>query len=113
MDTGIKMQKRIKFSWLFLPLSILIFLAFALFIERSGIPYTVNPNPSTFLEPLPALVASDDEERSTADLDCLVLYDSKSGFYKKSLDTVTAALDSMKVPNSKMSTSLAGTCTVN
>jgi hypothetical protein len=98
MDTGIKMQKRINFSWLFLPLSILIFLAFALFIERSGIPYTVYPNPSTYLEPLPALAANIGEGWGATDADCLVLFDSKSSFNQGSLHTVTAALDSMKVP---------------
>ena len=102
MDTGIKMQNKTGFSLLFLPLSILIFLAFALFIERSGIPYTVSQKPSTFLEPLPALAASGSEEQYADNVDCLVLFDSKSSFKNVSLDTVTAALDSMKVPYSKM-----------
>ena len=98
MDTGIKMQKRIGFSWLFLPLSILIFLAFALFIERSGIPYTVTSNPSTYLEPLPVLAANVGEDLGAADADCLVLFDSKSIVKKESFETITAALDSMKIP---------------
>ena len=98
MGTGMKMQKKISFSWLFLPLSILIFLAFALFIERSGIPYTVSPNPSKFLDPLPTLDADSGKDQYVANVDCLVLYDSKSIVRKESFDTVTAALDSMKIP---------------
>jgi len=74
-----------------------------LFVERSGISYTVSQKSSSFLEPLPAIAASGGEEQSTADADCLVLYDSKSSFHKESLNNITATLDSMKVPNSKMS----------
>ena len=102
MGTGLKMQKKISFSWLFLPLSILVFLAFALFVERSGISYTVSQKPSAFLEPLPALSNTDPEEKPGADADCLILYNSKSSFNQGSLDTVTAVLASMKVPYSVM-----------
>ena len=100
MGTDVKMQKKIRFSWLFLPLSILIFIAFALFVERSGISYPVSQKPSIYLEPLPALEANGGEDQYAANTDCLVLYDSKSSFNKGSLDTVTAAFDSMKVPYS-------------
>jgi len=101
MGTGVKMQKKIRFSWLFLPLSVLIFIAFALFVERSGISYTVSQKPSIFLDPIPALAANGGEDQYAADTDCLVLYDSKSSFDKGSLNTVTAALGSMKVPYSR------------
>jgi len=102
MGTGIKMQKRVSFSWLFLPLSILVFLAFALFVERSGVSYTISQKPSIFLEPLPALTVNGSEKQLTANADCLVLLDSKSSFNQGSLDTVTAVLASMKVPYSVM-----------
>ena len=98
MGTGVKMQKKINFSWLFLPLSILVFLAFALFVERSGISYTVSQKPSAFLEPLHAAAANSSIEQAEAKASCLVLYDSNSIVKKESFDTVTAALDSMKIP---------------
>jgi len=101
MGTGVKMRKNINFSWLFLPLSVLIFTAFALFVERSGISYPVSQKPSVFLDPLPTLAADVGEDQNAANADCLILYDSKSGFNKGSLDTATAALGSMKVPFSK------------
>jgi len=102
-----KTQKKIGFSWLFLPLSILVFLAFALFVERSGISYTISQKPSAFLEPLPVLSNTNSEELSGADVDCLILYNSISGFNQGSLDTVTAALDSMKIRFTKMDISLS------
>ncbi len=102
MGTGVAMHKRISFSWLLIPASILIFLAFALFVERSGLSYTISQKPSIFLEPLPALTANGGEEQRAANADCLVLYDSKSSFEKGSLETVTAAFNSMKVPYSEM-----------
>jgi len=98
VGTGVKMQKKINFSWLFLPLSILLFLAFALFVERSGISYTVSQKPSAFLEPLHAAAANSSIEQAEAKASCLVLYDSNSIVKKESFDTVTAALDSMKIP---------------
>ena len=97
MGAGVNMQKKINFSWLFLPLSILLFLAFALFVERSGVSYTISQKPSAFLEPLPALSNTDPEEKPGADADCLILYNSKNLFNQDSLGTVTAALDSMRI----------------
>jgi len=99
------MRKKISFSWLFLPLSVLIFLAFVLFVERSGISYTGSQEPPSFLEPLPVLAANGSEDQSAIVSDCLVLFDSKSSFHKQSLNTITAALSSMKVPYSEMSVS--------
>lgn len=98
MGAGVKMQKKIRFSWLFLPLSILLFLAFALFVERSGISYTISQKPSAFLEPLPAVVANSSKEQTEPKATCLVLYDPNSIVKKESFDTVAAALDSMKIP---------------
>ncbi|MCD6577401.1 MAG: DUF2194 domain-containing protein [Anaerolineaceae bacterium] len=96
------MRRKIGFSWLFLPLSVLIFLAFALFVERSGIPYTHNQTPSNFLEPISTLSNTGNDEKHSINSDCLVLYDSTSTLNKGSLSTVTAALDSMKVPYYKL-----------
>ncbi|MDO9545177.1 MAG: DUF2194 domain-containing protein [Pelolinea sp.] len=99
------MKKRNGFSWLLLPLSILIFLAFALFIERSGISYTVSQNPSSFLSPLPTITNTNIEGISAAKPKCLVLFDSESGLKKGSFDTVLATLESMKVPHTEINVS--------
>ena len=93
------MQKRNGFSWLFIPLSILVFLAFALFIERSGVPYKVIQRPTTFLNPLLEVSGSNMDGVKAAQSKCLVLFDSESSLKKGSQNTVLATLESMKVPH--------------
>jgi len=102
MDKGVNMERKIGFSWLLLPLSVLIFLSFALFIERSGITYTVSHKPSNFLVPLSPASISSSLNKDTTDADTLVLKYSDSLIKKASLDTITAVLDSMKTPYSTL-----------
>lgn len=94
------MQRRTGFTWLFIPLSILIFLAFALFVERSGVPYKIIQGPSTFLSPLPGISSTNIEAINSVQSKCLVLFDSESSIKKGSQNTVLATLESMKVSHS-------------
>ena len=91
------MKKQASFSWLYIPLSILIFLAFALFIERSGISYTVSRKPLDFLDPITASGQNNQADPQARDVKCLVLEYPESIVDNLSLDTVITTLDSMKV----------------
>lgn len=87
------MKTTISFSRLILPLSILVFLAFVIFIERSGISYRPSEYPASFLE------ASDSENGISVlnDPKTLVLFNSE-GLAQQSYSTVSAVLESMKIP---------------
>ena len=91
-------QKKYGFSRLILPLSILVFLAFAMFVERSGISYKVRHKPSSFLDPLSSTAGIAAGEIAARESDCLVLVDSQGVGEMLSFQTVTSALDSMKIP---------------
>jgi len=92
------MKRKASFSWLYIPISILIFLAFALFIERSGISYEVKSRPIEFLPPLSSLEKDSIAFRDISDASTLVLSYSESSDLGKSFDTVSATLDNMKIP---------------
>ncbi|MCD6356337.1 MAG: DUF2194 domain-containing protein [Anaerolineaceae bacterium] len=97
------MRKNISFSWLIIPLSILIFLAFALFVERSSISYTVSKKPSEFLKPLSSSSNNNEtDNKKETEYGSLVLYDSSRKLEQGSFKTVTAVFDSMKIPYSIM-----------
>ena len=85
MDSGMKMHKKISFTWLLLPLSILIFLAFALFVERSGINYQISHKPSYFLKPMNEIPTAFIEQNPESESDCLILYDAQSQFQQTRL----------------------------
>jgi len=92
------MRQKASFSWLYIPISILIFLAFALFIERSGISYTVSHKPVEFLPPVSAAEAQMGSTFNSRETRCLILSYTDSVVQDKAYETVAAALDSMKVP---------------
>ena len=92
------MQRKIRFSWLFIPLSILVFLAFALFIERSGITYKVHQSPNNFLLPIDKEIAINISNNEQQKPTSLVLFDSESSLAKGSQATVLSVFDSMKIP---------------
>ena len=94
-------MKRATFSWLFIPLSILIFLAFALFIERSGISYTVSRKPIDFLDPLPSSDVMDNQHSTNIIHDCLILTYADSLVKDTAYKVVSATLNSMKIPYSQ------------
>jgi hypothetical protein len=96
------MERKISFSWLLIPISILLMLGFALFVERSGISYTVSQRPTHFLDPLPDISSV---ENSAIQPDCLILFDSEGNQKNSSYNTVIAALNSMKVPHTDVDVS--------
>ena len=95
MDRGVKMKKRTSFAWLFVPLLVLIFLSFALFVERKGISYTVSHKPTSFLGPVSeADVITNANE---VEPEILVLYDSDGLVRDNSYQVVAATLDNMSL----------------
>jgi len=96
MDRSVGLKKRTSFAWLFIPFLVLIFLSFALFIERKGISYTVSHKPASFLDPM----QEDEQFTPTEDVDpeILVLFDSGDIVGDTSYSTVAATLDNMAIP---------------
>jgi len=93
------MRQRSSFLWMALPLLVFFFLAFALFVERSGINYKVSVPPTDFLDPLTTeeyLLMT--EPDLTINKECLVLFDSEGFGGLGSFQTVVDTLDSMQVP---------------
>jgi hypothetical protein len=90
------MERKITFSWLLIPISILLLLGFALFVERSGISYTVSQRPTDFLDPTRGVYSDEKPDRQP---DCLILFDSEGNQTNSSYKTVVAAFDNMKVPH--------------
>ena len=92
------MKNRVTFAWLYIPLSILIFLAFALFVERSGISYPTSRKPVEFLEPLGLNDSAEKSPYSLREIKTLVLFSGDSVVQKRSYETVAATLESMRIP---------------
>ncbi len=103
------MKNRASFSWLYIPLSILIFLAFALFVERSGISYSASRKPIAFLEPLSSAESPELPAYNQRTTKTLVLSYGDSVVQKRSYETITAALDSMRVPYDHIDIARSGT----
>ena len=85
------LRERNAFSKLALPLSVLIFIAFALFVERSGITYSISHKPANFLDPVPPDSSMDTSETQTEYPQILFLYDSQGPVQaqiKSNLDAV-------------------------
>jgi len=84
-----------SFGWLFLPLISLLVLGFALFVERSGF-NTNSANPHMeFLEPLSEKTES--QEKSSLEIECLILYDSLGIEGGEISQNIIDALESMRV----------------
>jgi len=103
------MKNRASFSWLYIPLSILIFLAFALFVERSGISYSASRKPIAFLEPLSSAESPEIPAYNQRMTETLVLSYGDSVVQKRSYETITAALESMRVPYDHVDIARSGT----
>lgn len=88
------MDKRISFSRLILPLSILVFLSFAIFVERSGISYRITDSPTQFLDPLtePIDFAANQQIRT------VILAYPQGLAAESSLNTVSTVMNSMRIP---------------
>ncbi len=92
------MKKQATFSWLYVPLSVLIFLAFALFVERSGISYTVSRKPIEFLEPITTIEENSAAPQNNPASKTLVLSYADGIVKDRSFNTLKAVLKSMKTP---------------
>ena len=88
------MITRTSFSKLLLPLVILLFLAFAIFVERSGISYKISDSPAKFLEPIDVREFNEEPEKART----LILTNPEGLAKDKSYLTVAAVLESMKIP---------------
>ena len=96
------LKPRNSFSRLILPLSILLFLAFALFIERSGITYTISQKPVNFLESLPTKSAVNSTEKRSDKADILILYDSEGIDQQKTKTSIGDVFDYMRLDFEEM-----------
>jgi hypothetical protein len=95
MASNIKnMKNNSKFVWMLLPLGVLMFLAAALFVERSGIVYSILRPSLYFLDPLETAPSTGG---ANIPADCLVLYDSNEVEGAEHYQTVIDTLDSMRV----------------
>jgi len=97
MDGRVMRRTQNSFSKLILPLSILVFIAFALFIERSGISYSISNKPSNFLDPLlfETVLGNPDTHAEKADI--LILYDSEGVDQLKTKISLNAVFDNMRL----------------
>lgn len=90
------MKSRAGFLWMILPLGVFVFLAFALFVERSGISYQVQGASLHFLEPRDA--SSENIETTDSEAaECLILYDSSKKAGLSTFETIIDTLDSMRI----------------
>ncbi len=106
MGGCVMLKPRNSFSRLILPLSILLFLAFALFIERSGITYTISQKPVNFLESLPTKSAANSTEKRSDKVDILILYDSEGIDQQRTKNSFNAVFDYMRLNYEEIDISL-------
>jgi hypothetical protein len=88
------MKNKTSFSWLLLPIVILSMISAALFIERSGISYSIESTSLGFLDPIETTQSTEIVEQEKK---CLVLYSSDTDVDLNQLTIATDTLDSMRV----------------
>lgn len=88
------MKNNFSFRWLFIPLVMLSFLGFALFVAQTGQSYDVRYTNLKFLEPLQQPLAINFPNASA---ESLVLYDSEGVEGLTPYETVRDALNSMRI----------------
>jgi hypothetical protein len=88
------MKYKASFTWLFIPLVIYLALMALLYVERAGVTYETARAPSRFLEPTEAPMGSGFEEQP---VESLLLFDSSYPQERIIDQTVSSALDSMRV----------------
>lgn len=89
-----EMKNNFSFRWLFIPLVLLSFLGFALFVERTGQSYDLRYSNLKFLEPLKQPLPI---KFPNASAESLVLYDSEGVEGSTPYETVRDTLNSMRV----------------
>jgi hypothetical protein len=87
-------KNRASFTWLFVPLVVYLALMVVLFYERSGVTYELVQAPARFLEPADQPLESGYTEPP---VESLILFDSVYPQEQIIVDSVTGALDSMRV----------------